>query len=59
MSIPPWCTRDLKPSNIFLMEDMSICLGDFGVATIMGDARTRTRTTVGKLQQDLFKRPNI
>ena len=39
--------RDLKPSNIFMKEDLSISLGDFGVATIMGDARTRTRTTVG------------
>jgi len=40
--------RDLKPSNIFMREDLSISLGDFGVATIMGDARTRTRTTVGE-----------
>ena len=31
-----------------MKEDLSISLGDFGVATIMGDARTRTRTTVGK-----------
>ena len=30
-----------------MKEDLSISLGDFGVATIMGDARTRTRTTVG------------
>ena len=38
--------RDLKPSNIFLKEDLSLSLGDFGVATIMGDKRTKTRTTV-------------
>ncbi|XP_013388890.1 serine/threonine kinase-like domain-containing protein STKLD1 isoform X2 [Lingula anatina] len=41
--------RDLKPSNIFMKEDLSICLGDFGVATVMGDARTKTRTTVGSM----------
>ncbi|XP_070581939.1 serine/threonine kinase-like domain-containing protein STKLD1 [Ptychodera flava] len=41
--------RDLKPSNIFMTEDLSICIGDFGVATIMGDARTKTRTTVGSM----------
>uniref|UniRef100_H2Z7A6 non-specific serine/threonine protein kinase n=1 Tax=Ciona savignyi TaxID=51511 RepID=H2Z7A6_CIOSA len=39
--------RDLKPSNIFMTKNLSICIGDFGVATVMGDARTRTRTTVG------------
>lgn len=27
--------------------------GDFGVSTIMDDARTRTRTTVGQLIQTL------
>ena len=41
--------RDLKPSNIFMQEDWSICIGDFGVATIMRDARTKTRITVGML----------
>ncbi|XP_077986534.1 uncharacterized protein LOC144440938 [Glandiceps talaboti] len=41
--------RDLKPSNIFMTEDLSVCIGDFGVATIMGDARTKTRTTVGSM----------
>ncbi len=40
--------RDLKPSNIFMQEDLSISIGDFGVATIMGDSRTKTRTTVGE-----------
>ena len=42
--------RDLKPSNIFLTEELNVSIGDFGVATVMGDARTRTRTTVGKHQ---------
>ncbi len=40
-------SRDLKPSNIFLKDDMSITIGDFGVATVMGNIRTVTRTTVG------------
>ena len=40
--------RDLKPSNIFMTSNLSISIGDFGVATVMGDARTRTRTTVGR-----------
>lgn len=40
--------RDLKPSNIFMTTNLNITIGDFGVSTVMGDARTRTRTTVGK-----------
>ena len=39
--------RDLKPSNIFMTTALDISIGDFGVATVMNDARTRTRTTVG------------
>jgi len=52
--------RDLKPSNIFLKEDLSISLGDFGVATIMGDKRTKTRTTVGSMNwmaPEVLERP--
>ncbi|XP_039265397.1 serine/threonine kinase-like domain-containing protein STKLD1 [Styela clava] len=41
--------RDLKPSNIFMTKQLNITIGDFGVATVMGDARTRTRTTVGSM----------
>ncbi|XP_071494263.1 serine/threonine kinase-like domain-containing protein STKLD1 [Diadema antillarum] len=41
--------RDLKPSNIFLTDDLTLSLGDFGVATIMDDARTKARTTVGSI----------
>ncbi|XP_063966813.1 serine/threonine kinase-like domain-containing protein STKLD1 [Lytechinus pictus] len=41
--------RDLKPSNIFLTDDLTLSLGDFGVATIMDDARTKARTTVGSM----------
>ncbi|XP_033115678.1 serine/threonine kinase-like domain-containing protein STKLD1 [Anneissia japonica] len=37
--------RDLKPSNIFITSDLNISVGDFGVATVMGDARTSARTT--------------
>ena len=40
--------RDLKPSNIFMTKELNISIGDFGVSTVMNDARTRTRTTVGK-----------
>ena len=40
--------RDLKPSNIFLRDDLSIAIGDFGVATVMGNIRTVTRTAVGE-----------
>ena len=43
--------RDLKPSNIFLEDDLNICVGDFGVATVMGDVRTKTRTAVGMYSQ--------
>ncbi|RDD44451.1 Serine/threonine kinase-like domain-containing protein STKLD1 [Trichoplax sp. H2] len=52
--------RDLKPSNIFMTEDLSISLGDFGVATVMDDARTRTRTTVGSMNwmaPEVLERP--
>ena len=41
--------RDLKPSNIFMKSTIDICIGDFGVATVMGDARTKTRTMVGSM----------
>ncbi|XP_065068204.1 serine/threonine kinase-like domain-containing protein STKLD1 [Rhopilema esculentum] len=52
--------RDLKPSNIFMADNLSISIGDFGVATIMGDARTRTRTTVGSMNwmaPEVLERP--
>ena len=52
--------RDLKPSNIFMTSNLSICIGDFGVATVMGDARTKTRTTVGSMNwmaPEVMERP--
>jgi len=52
--------RDLKPSNIFLRSDLSISIGDFGVATLMDDKRTKTRTTVGSVNwmaPEVFERP--
>ena len=52
--------RDLKPSNIFMTKNLSICIGDFGVATVMGDARTKTRTTVGSMNwmaPEVMERP--
>lgn len=52
--------RDLKPSNIFMTSNLSISIGDFGVATVMGDARTRTRTTVGSMNwmaPEVMERP--
>eukprot|EP00794_Sanderia_malayensis_P016190 gene16190-17817_t len=52
--------RDLKPSNIFMNDDLSMSIGDFGVSTIMGDARTRTRTTVGSMNwmaPEVLERP--
>ncbi|KAL5011496.1 hypothetical protein ScPMuIL_010047 [Solemya velum] len=41
--------RDLRPTNIYIKEDGKLCLGDFGVATVMGDAMTCTRATSGLL----------
>ncbi|ESP03243.1 hypothetical protein LOTGIDRAFT_237772 [Lottia gigantea] len=38
--------RDLKPSNIFLQDNQTLCLADFGVATVMADACTNTRNTL-------------
>jgi len=41
--------RDLKPSNIFMTAELDVAVGDFGVATVMNDAKLRTRTTVGTM----------
>lgn len=52
--------RDLKPSNIFMRSSLDICVGDFGVATVMGDARTKTRTMVGSMNwmaPEVLERP--
>lgn len=43
------CFRDLKPSNVFITEDWSVVIGDFGVPTVVKDMRTKTRGTVGRL----------
>ena len=32
-----------------MKSTIDICIGDFGVATVMGDARTKTRTMVGSM----------
>lgn len=39
--------RDVRPSNIYIQEDDTLALGDFGVDTIMGDTITCTRATAG------------
>ena len=52
--------RDLKPSNIFLRSDLTLSIGDFGVATLMDDKRTKTRTTVGSVNwmaPEVFESP--
>ncbi|KAL3870906.1 hypothetical protein ACJMK2_038937 [Sinanodonta woodiana] len=41
--------RDIRPSNIFLKDDGTLCLGDFSVATVLGDALTCTRASVSSL----------
>lgn len=46
--VPVFSPRDLKPSNLFIKDDDCLTLGDFGVATVMGDVRTKTRTAVGE-----------
>ncbi|XP_021369620.1 serine/threonine kinase-like domain-containing protein STKLD1 isoform X2 [Mizuhopecten yessoensis] len=38
--------RDLRPNNLYLQEEGSLKLGDFSVATVMGDTRTCTRATL-------------
>ena len=52
--------RDLKPSNLFMTNDLDIRLGDFGVATVMEGAKTKTRTTVGTMNYmapEVLERP--
>ncbi|PAA46707.1 hypothetical protein BOX15_Mlig031008g2 [Macrostomum lignano] len=38
------CHGDIRASNIFLRDDLSISVGDFCVATLMADHQTNTRT---------------
>eukprot|EP00056_Hartaetosiga_gracilis_P002485 m.54025 g.54025 ORF g.54025 m.54025 type:complete len:605 (+) comp11071_c0_seq4:95-1909(+) len=52
--------RDLKPSNLFMTQALDIRLGDFGVATVMEGAKTKTRTTVGTMNYmapEVLERP--
>lgn len=52
--------RDLKPSNILVTEDLNISIGDFGVSTVMGESRTKARTTVGSMNwmaPEVLERP--
>ncbi|KAH3801097.1 hypothetical protein DPMN_154742 [Dreissena polymorpha] len=41
--------RDVRPTNLFMKEDHTLCLGDFGVNTIMGDAVTCTRANAASM----------
>ncbi|XP_060069798.1 serine/threonine kinase-like domain-containing protein STKLD1 [Ylistrum balloti] len=38
--------RDLRPNNLYLQEEGSLKLGDFSVATVMGDTQTCTRASL-------------
>ncbi|KAL4218629.1 JUN phosphorylation [Mactra antiquata] len=39
--------RDIRPSNIYVQDDDTLAVGDFGVDTVMGDAVTCTRASEG------------
>lgn len=39
--------RDVRPNNMYVNEDGNLVLGDFSVASVMGDTRTCTRSTLG------------
>ncbi|XP_033732003.1 serine/threonine kinase-like domain-containing protein STKLD1 isoform X3 [Pecten maximus] len=38
--------RDLRPNNLYLQEEGSLKIGDFSVASVMGDTQTCTRATL-------------
>jgi probable inactive protein kinase-like protein SgK071 len=43
-----------------MTEDLNVTIGDFGVATVLGDARTKARTTVGSMNwmaPEVLERP--
>jgi len=39
--------RDLKSQNIFLTEKGMIKLGDFGIARVLSDTKSKAKTVVG------------
>lgn len=60
--------RDLKPANVFLTKNGRVCLGDFGLALIMGEgphveenSRVGIQVVVGTpayMAPEQFRRPN-
>jgi NIMA (never in mitosis gene a)-related kinase len=39
--------RDIKSHNVFLMKDMQVKLGDFGVSRVLSSTKSRAATVIG------------
>lgn len=51
--------RDLKPSNIFLRNDGSVVVGDFGLCIDLNDARERATQTLEAIGARMYIAPEI